>query len=306
MPSTPPVKDDRFEPFPMDALSRLVDGWSALEILVPEARRFFPNRQIRLIDLRVRDLFDEAHIPGASHLALEEIATPYLRPRPGRTLLVVGASVEQAAEGARLLREAGYAARAMDGPVSEWPGPWETGRERTPAWEPSDLARRWASHLPTGRLLDLACGSGRDAVFFAMQGFEVTAIDNLADALLQAQSLSRRHRVSCCLLRGDVEADPACWAGPWDGIHVHRFLHRPLLDLIPRRLRPGGVVLYETFLETQSAVGRRPRDAAHLLKSGELLRAAQGLSVTEYREGVNDEGDWTAALVARREENRGA
>ncbi len=149
--------------------------------------------------------------------------------------------------------------------------------------------------------MDLACGSGRDAVYLAMRGAEVTGIDILPDALAQAAILARRHEVALDLRLGDIERDPACWEGRWGAIHVHRFLHRPALPLLRERLREGGWLLYETFTEAQSRAGLKPRSPAHLLKEGELLAAAGGLAVVEYGEGQNEEGDWTASLVARRE-----
>ena len=256
---------------------------------------------VRLVDLRPLAAFEEAHLPGASHLDLSEIDRPYLRPPRRRSLILLAGTAEEAREGARRLALAGYTARALDAPVSLWPGPLESGPEKIPAWEPSPLVGRWAGDLPPGRALDLACGSGRDAVFLAMRGAEVTAIDILPDALEQAAMLARRHGVAVDLRQGDIEQDPACWEGRWGAIHVHRFLHRPGLPLLTERLRDGGLLLYETFLEQQARIGLKPRNPAHLLKTGELLEAAAGLNVIEYREGVTEDGDWTASLAARKE-----
>jgi tellurite methyltransferase len=256
---------------------------------------------VRLIDLRPRAAFEEAHLPGASRLSMDEIELPFLRPSRRRPLVLIADSTEAAREGARRFANAGYTASALDAPLSLWSGPLETGPERQPAWEPSPLVGKWAGHLPHGRVLDLACGSGRDAVYLAMRGAEVTGIDILPDALAQAAILARRHEVTLDLRRGDIERDPACWEGHWGAIHVHRFLYRPALPLLMERLQEGGWLLYETFTEAQSRAGRKPRAPAHLLKEGELLAAAGGLTVVEYGEGENEDGDWTAVLVARKE-----
>lgn len=255
----------------------------------------------RLIDLRPLPAFEEAHLPGASRLALDELDRPYLRPPRRRRLILMAESVEQAREGARRLVLAGYTASALDAPVSLWPGPFKSGPEEAPPWEPSPLVGRWAGDLPPGRAVDLACGSGRDAVYMAMRGIAVTAIDVLPDALDQAALLAKRHAVAIDLRLGDIERDPSCWDGAWGTIHVHRFLHRPGLGLMPERLREGGLLLYETFLERQLEIGRKPRNPAHLLQPGELLGAATGLQVIDYHEGQNEDGDWTAALAARKE-----
>lgn len=256
---------------------------------------------VRLIDLRPLAAFEEAHLPGASRLSLDEIDRPYLRPPRRRSLILMAETVADAREGTRRLALAGYTASALDAPLSLWPGPFESGPEKLPAWEPSPLVGRWAGDLPSGRALDLACGSGRDAVFLAMRGAEVTAIDILPDALEQAALLAQRHAVAVDLRQGDIERDPSCWEGYWGTIHVHRFLHRPGLPLLRERLRDGGLVLYETFLEQQARLGLKPRNPAHLLKTGELRDAATGLRVIEYREGADEAGDWTASLVARKD-----
>ncbi|NJL30478.1 MAG: class I SAM-dependent methyltransferase [Phycisphaerales bacterium] len=41
--------------------------------------------------------------------------------------------------------------------------------------------------------MDIACGSGRDAVWLAMQGYEVDGLDVLPDALERASDLAHRH-----------------------------------------------------------------------------------------------------------------
>ena len=66
----------------------------------------------------------------------------------------------------------------------------------------------WADRLPEGPIVDVACGSGRDAVFLAMRGAQVTGIDLLPDALEQAHELASRHNVTIRFLQGDIENDP--------------------------------------------------------------------------------------------------
>ena len=78
--------------------------------------------------------------------------------------------------------------------------------------DPSALARLTLSYWrmvrgeETARVLDLGCGEGRDAVFFAQQGFEVTAVDIAPAGLAKTQRLAREQgvglaRVECCDIR---------------------------------------------------------------------------------------------------------
>ena len=256
---------------------------------------------VRVLDLRPRREFERSHLPGASRLAADEIDIPFLRPHRRRLLVAAASSAEEARSGARRLRALGYAVLPLDAPISRWPGPWEEGPERFPSWEPSPLLRRHRpGPAPGSAAVDLACGSGRDAVFLSLLGFEVVGIDRLHDALERGRYLADRHGVRVRWIQADIERDPAAWHGPWDLIHLHRFLDRPSLPLLAERLAPGGRLFAETFLEPQAAAGRRPRDPRHLLRRGELWTAIRSLAVLEYREGIDSGGDWTAAVAARR------
>jgi tellurite methyltransferase len=254
----------------------------------------------RLIDLRPLSRFRNGHIPGSCHLSVDEIDHRFVLPSRERPLILLSDSVEHCADAARRLHRLGYTAQPVDSPISLWPGPWESGDEQIPIWEPSTLVATWASRLPEGPALDLACGSGRDAVFLARRGADVTGIDLLPDALEQARRLAARHRVDVRFLQADIEKDPSSWDARWGTMNIQRFLHRGVFPLIKDRLLPGGLLLCETFLERQAVTRRKPHSPAHLLKPGELYAAATGLVVLAYHEGLNDRGDWMASLVARK------
>jgi SAM-dependent methyltransferase len=260
-------------------------------------------RDTRIIDLRAADEFDRAHIPCSSRLGADEIDLPYLRPPRRRRLALLAEDPALAASCALRLRENGYDARPLAVPISSWMGDWEGGPEGTPAWEPSRLVAEWAERLiGLPDAVDLGCGSGRDAVYLALRGFRVTAIDILPDAVAQGRLLAMRHGVGVAFICADLAQEPEAWKGPWGVINVQRFLDRGSLPLIRERLRESGYVLYDTFLDAQADEGRKPRNRAFLLKRGELRETAgRGLRVLEYREGRDDDGDWTASLVARRE-----
>lgn len=263
-----------------------------------------PQESPRLVDLRPRPEFERAHIPGSCHLGTDEIDLTYLLPPRQRLLILISNSVEEAEDAALRLHISRYTAQAADAPLSRWPGPWKSGPETLPVWEPSPLVAAWVNRLPDGPVLDIACGSGRDAVFMAMHGANVTGIDLLPDALEQAGRLAARHGVALRLLQGDIENDPDCWEGRWSTINIQRFLHRGAFPLVRNRLRAGGILLCETFLEQQALAKRKPRKPTHLLKTGELYAASAGLSVLTYHEGLNSNGDWIASLVARKGDNR--
>jgi SAM-dependent methyltransferase len=147
---------------------------------------------------------------------------------------------------------------------------------------PSSWVQRW-SHLvvPGGRVLDVACGSGRHARWFAERGHPVTAVDRDVEATAALHAVAE-------VINADIED------GPWplgerrfDAIVVTNYLWRPLLPLLLERLAVGGVLLYETFAEGQATVGR-PTNPEFLLRTGELLAVAGGLHVVAYENGFLD------------------
>ena len=148
---------------------------------------------------------------------------------------------------------------------------------------PSAWIVRFAPLIPAaGSVLDLACGQGRHTRFLAGLGLAVEAVDR--DEVALATLASVPGIVAHC---ADLEAGDWPYAGRrFAGIVVTRYLHRPLLPLLPEALTEGGVLLYETFMVGQERFGR-PSNPDFLLRSQELLDLARGagLRVLAYEEG---------------------
>jgi len=157
-----------------------------------------------------------------------------------------------------------------------------------------------------GVAIDLACGEGRDALFLARLGYRVTAIDTSAVALAKAAQLADRHGIRIEWRRLDLEEDYQPPAATFDVVTCHNFLHRPLLASLPPALRPGGLLIYATFLEGQEIYGR-PANPAHLLHHGELARTCADLEILDQQQGLTTyrgEAAYRAAIVARRPASR--
>lgn len=148
----------------------------------------------------------------------------------------------------------------------------------------SPWIERWAHLvLPGARLLDLACGKGRHARFFANRGAVVDAVDRDAEA---AADLANAGNVQ--FLQADLEGGPWPYPGrSFDAIVVTHYLHRPLFPTLIESLTPTGVLLYETFAQGNARFGK-PSNPDFLLAPGELLARCASLHVLAYEDGVID------------------
>jgi SAM-dependent methyltransferase len=147
--------------------------------------------------------------------------------------------------------------------------------------EPSPWVQRWSHLVPAGgTVLDVACGSGRHARWFAHRGCRVTVVDRDEAAVTALRELGE-------IVVADIENVPWPFAGRrFDAVVVTNYLWRPLLPAIVDCV--GGVLIYETFTLGQAAVGK-PSNPNFLLRPAELLSAAAGLRVVAYEDGVLDD-----------------
>jgi tellurite methyltransferase len=168
---------------------------------------------------------------------------------------------------------------------------------------------RWltdhARLLPvSGDALDVACGRGRHALWLAARGLRVHAVDRDSKALAALRTEAGERGVEVRTQELDLEAGTRVVAeSAYDVVVVVHYLHRPLFSQIIAALRPGGMLVYETFTTAQAAHGK-PTSPDFLLKPGELQELVVPLDVVASREGAFD-GRMVASVVARRTAERG-
>lgn len=154
-----------------------------------------------------------------------------------------------------------------------------------------------------GWALDVACGDGRNSRYLAETlGFAVEAIDvsDVASDALRAAAAARGLAVAARAVDLEVEPVPA---GPYDLILNLNYLQRDLFAPLAAALRPGGVLVFETFTQAHVSELGHQFDAGFLLAPNELLHAFPGLLVRHYREGTVVRGGRrraVASLVAER------
>jgi SAM-dependent methyltransferase len=151
---------------------------------------------------------------------------------------------------------------------------------------PTADASRWIERFapliaPGARVLDVACGHGRHARYFAARGHPVVAVDRDEAALA---TLSGVPGIETRAL--DLETGARMFAGErYGAIVVVNYLHRPLLPDLLDALADDGVLLYETFALGNEALGR-PRNPDFLLAPDELLQRVGGrLTVVAFEQG---------------------
>lgn len=260
-----------------------------------------------LLDVRPERAFLAGHRRGAVNIPLEELdARMHELPPRDEALLVFDDDAVRAAQARDRL--ALHNARRVDATSDpKWLIPTDSGPSSARLWRPHalldealPLIRAALGETRGRRAVDLASGTGRDAVALALAGFDVEAIDILPDALERAADLARRNGVSVRTQCMDLERQPALGVAEYDLVTVFRYLHRPLLPMIRAAVRPGGFVVYETFLVAQRAAFGKPRSDAHLLQPGELRAAFADWQIVVDREGPAGARQIVASLVARR------
>lgn len=141
---------------------------------------------------------------------------------------------------------------------------------------PNDFLREVASRIPPGPVLCLAEGEGRNAVFLAERGHEVTAVDFSDVGMANAATLAAERGVPLTTIVADL-ADFDVGEARWSGIvsiwgHVPSEVRARLHPACVRALRPGGAFVLEAYTPRQlecSGVGGPP--------TADSLMTAQGL-----------------------------
>ncbi len=164
-------------------------------------------------------------------------------------------------------------------------------------YEPAPFLVENVALLPKGRVLDVAMGYGRNAIYRAGLGFQVDGVDISAAAVRYAGEAARKSGVSISVRAANLEGEYKIEKNGYDGIICFSYLQRSLIPQIKAGLRRGGVVVYETFLVDQAQWGK-PKNPDYLLKHNELLEMFRNFRCLRYREGVFENGKDRRAIAS--------
>ena len=154
--------------------------------------------------------------------------------------------------------------------------------------QPNRLFAVEVAALEAGRALDLACGEGRNAVWLAEQGWDVTGVDFSEVALGKAAELARARGVEVEWVAADVlELEPAPAAFDLVVALYLQLPHDELAEALRRAARAvarHGTLLvlgHDTRNLTDGYGG--PRDAAVLFTPADVVASLDGLGLTVER-----------------------
>lgn len=181
--------------------------------------------------------------------------------------------------------------------LREWDERYRALREAGP---PTPLLKKIASMPKPGRALDLACGAGRNAVWLAGHGWQVTAIDGSPAAieLIRAKDPRIDARVAD-LEKHQYSIEPDAW----DLIAMCYYLQRDLFEPAKRGVVPGGVVLAIVHIPEPGEGGSREGLTRFRLPPGELASYFRDFEILHSYEGPPVDPAhqrWVAEIAARR------
>jgi tellurite methyltransferase len=146
--------------------------------------------------------------------------------------------------------------------------------------EPIPFLKDNISLLPKNKALDLAMGEGRNGVYLATQGFDVLGLDISPIGLNKAQQLAKHFNTTIQTRVVDLE-NYQLEKNSYDVIICTYYLQRDLFNQIKASLKPGGMVLIETFNSDYLKYSRFPKK--YLLKHNELLEIFKDFKVIRYQ-----------------------
>ena len=135
--------------------------------------------------------------------------------------------------------------------------------------------------LPKGKVLDVAMGEGRNGIYLATQGFEVTGLDISEKGLAKAHKLAEKNNVTIETRVVDLE-NFVLPSNTYDVILCTYYMQRDLFQQFQSALKPGGMILVETYNEDYLKYARFSRKWA--LDTNELLDIFKGMRVIRYQD----------------------
>lgn len=165
---------------------------------------------------------------------------------------------------------------------------------------PAKFLSRNYHYIPEGSLvLDVGMGGGRNAVFLARKGYNVTGLVNNKKLSARAQELSEQFGVRINILNEDI-ADYKPDQVSYDAIICFYYVDRTMHEKLVSWLRPGGILIYESYTERQLKTSFPERmGRSFLLKEGELLKLFPQMRILKYEEPLH-QNNFIASIILQK------
>ncbi len=142
-------------------------------------------------------------------------------------------------------------------------------------------ARRLAAATGPGKALDLACGTGRNALWLAAEGWQVQALDGSAAAIKILRERAREQELTLLAHVADLQSPTfSLPEEEWDLIAICYYLQRNLMGRAKNAVRPGGVLLVIVHITEGDEEPTESR-----LRPGELTQFFSGWEIIHQYEG---------------------
>jgi tellurite methyltransferase len=164
---------------------------------------------------------------------------------------------------------------------------------------PTPLLIETAKQLKPGKALDLACGTGRNALWLAKHGWSVTSVDASPAAIDTLRTTASQSGLTVNAQQADLErGEYTIESSYWDLIAICYYLQRDLFEPAKRGTVPGRVLLAIVHItepgEEPTHTRARPGELRSYFDGWEILHYYEGKpSDTAHRRSV-------AEIVARR------
>src|SRR6267154_4894539 len=164
---------------------------------------------------------------------------------------------------------------------------------------PTPLLVKTAASLAPGKALDLACGTGRNALWLAEHGWDVTAVDGAHAAIeaLRTRATERGMKINAVIAdleKDEFEIEPS----HWDLVAMCYYLQRNLFEPAKRGVAHGGILISIVHVNEPGE-----EDGPYRLRPGVLEKYFAGWEILHRFEGkANDSAHRRAVaeIVARR------
>lgn len=176
--------------------------------------------------------------------------------------------------------------------------------------EPTAFLKEKLSLLKKGKALVLAMGEGRNAVYLAENGFDVTGVDISEIGIEKCERLAEERSVVVNSIVADL-TDYDMGKEQYNLITNFYFYDKSILTRVIESLRPGGIFIFETYSRDHPKHSKfGPKNPDYLVKPNELLEIFKSLrilyyedTVTELDEGMHKGKAALIRLIARKPES---